>query len=210
MKTIPILNRNYLYINRQTMEFDNKKHLDTWDESPNKTGEKPSAWRVDDEKNLTEEHLERNLYGKAESNMKPVKEGQAMGGHSFGKSNVTPAGDDRNNPSQNAGYTNPYFARTEPLEEHPEDNNFKARSQDGAPDYAKAQPYANWKNETPKPEPPERGNGENDRPHEETGYREGTIDNENEPNVNIPGPNEVPDQQKVGEQKDEEIEHIET
>ncbi|WP_295798382.1 hypothetical protein [Mucilaginibacter sp.] len=206
MKTILLPNRNYLYINKQTMEFNNNKHLDDWDSSPNKPADKPNAWRVNDDKNLTEERLARNLYGKSENNMKPVKEGQAMGGHSFGKNSKTPAGDDRNNPSQNAGYTNAYFARTEPSEEHPEDTNFKVKSQDGEPDYAKAQPYSNWHNETPKPEKPEeRGDGENDRPHEETSYQEGTADNENEPN--IPGPNEVPDQQKVGE---DEAEHIET
>jgi len=206
MKTNPIPNRNYLYINKQTMEFNNNKHLDSWDDNPGGPTGKPKAWRVNDDKNLTEEHLERNLYGKSENNMKPVKEGQAMGGHSFGKNSKTTAGDDKNNPSQNAGYSNAYFARTEPSEEHPEDTNFKLKSQDGEPDYAKAQPYANWRNETPKPEKPEeRGNGENDRPHEETSYQEGTADNENEPN--IPGPNEVPDQQKVGE---DEVEHIET
>jgi len=189
----------------------NQAYLDGEDSLTATKNGKPNAWRVQGDKNLDEGKLERNLYGKAESNMKPVKEGQAMGGHSFGKNSNTPTGDDKNNPSQNAGYTNAYFARTEPMEEHPEDSNFKAREQDGAPDYSKAQPYANWTNEAPKPEPPERGNGENDRPHEETGYREGTVDNENEPEVNNPGPNEVPDQQKVGEKlSDDDIEHIET
>ena len=191
------------------MEFNPINHLDDWDNHSNNATDKPNAWRVDDDKNLKESQLERNLYGRSESNMKPVKEGEAMGGHSFGKNSNTPAGDDKNNPSQNAGYSNPYFARTEPLEEHPEDNNFKAKEQDGSPNYAKAQPYANWQNETPKPENPgERGNGENDRPHEETSYREGTVDNENEPN--IPGPNEVPDQQKVGEKVINDDDHIET
>jgi hypothetical protein len=56
---------------------------------------------------------------------KPVTEGQPMGGQNFGKNNVTPSGDDKNNPSQNAGYTNAYFRRTEPAEEHTESNNFK-------------------------------------------------------------------------------------
>ncbi|MDB4922880.1 hypothetical protein [Mucilaginibacter sp.] len=191
------------------MEFDKNKHLDDWDDHPNLTAVKPNAWRVEDDKNLKEKNLERNLYGKSENNMKPVMEGRAMGGHSFGKNSNTPAGDDKNNPSQNAGYSNAYFARTEPLEEHPEDSNFKAKNQDGEPDYAKAQPYANWNNELPKPgKPEERGDGENDRPHEESTYQEGTADNENEPN--IPGPNELPDQQKVGEDADDDIEHIET
>jgi hypothetical protein len=60
----------------------------------------------------------------------------------------------------------------------------------------------------PKPEKVERGNGENDRPQKGDTYRERTADND-EPN--IPGPNEVPDQQKVGEDADNEgKEHIET
>ena len=65
--------------------------------------------------------------------------------------------------------------------------------------------------ETPKPEVPERGNGENDRPHKsDPYYQEGTADNENEPNV--PDPNELPDQQKVGEEQDDpdDKDHIET
>ncbi|ASU34045.1 hypothetical protein [Mucilaginibacter xinganensis] len=192
------------------MEFDKNKHLDDWDDHSGSKADKPNAWRVEDDKNLNEKNLERNLYGKSESNMKPVKEGQAMGGHSLGKNNNTPAGDDKNNPSQNAGYTNAYFARTEPAEEHPENNNFKVKNQEGSPDYTKAQPYANWNSESPKPaRPEERGDGENDRPHEESGYQEGTADNENEPN--IAGPNEVPDQQKVGEDIDaDDIEHTET
>ncbi|MDP9081559.1 MAG: hypothetical protein M3O71_29460 [Bacteroidota bacterium] len=190
------------------MEFNNKKHLDDWDDHSDKATDKPNARRVNDGKNLSEKNLARNLYGKSDSNMKPVKEGQAMGGHSFGKNSNTPAGDDKNNPSQNAGYTNAYFARTEPLEEHPENSNFKPREQDGEPDYAKAQPYANWNSAEPKPEKVERGNGENDRPHKGAdGYLQGTADNDSEPN--IPGPNELPDQQKVGE-NDDDIDHIET
>lgn len=191
------------------MEFDKNNHLDDWDDHSIKTSDKPNAWRVDDAKNLKEKNLERNLYGRTKNNMKPVKEGQAMGGHSFGKNSNTPSGDDKNNPSQNAGYTNAYFARTEPSEEHPEDSNFKPKSQDGEPDYNKAQPYANWHNEAPKPEKVERGNGENDRPHKGNTYYEGTADDEN--NANAPGPNELPDQQKVGEDVDgDDAEHIET
>lgn len=37
---------------------------------------------------------------------------------------------------------------------------------------------------------------ERQSPQPEEGYKEGTIDNDH---VNIPGPNELPDQQKVGE-----------
>ena len=83
-----------------------------------------------------------------------VMEGQGMGGQKFGENNLTPAGNDKDNPPQNAGEHNAYFARTQPAEEHPEDSNFKAEG-------------------------------------------DGKEKNEGEPNV--PGPNELPDQQKVGE-----------
>jgi len=171
---------------------------------------RPLAWRSDDEDDIEEDTLERsflfNTGGTAELH-KPVREGEGAGGHNFGKNNLTPAGDDKNNPSQNAGYSNAYFARTEPSEEHPEDSNFTAKNQDGEPDYSKAQPNNLIKSETPKPEVPERGNGENDRPHPQEPYREGTADNDG---PNIPGPNELPDQQKIGEDTDDEREHIET
>lgn len=92
--------------------------------------------------------------------MKEVREGQPMGGHKFNQEgSPTPMGDDKDNPSRNAGYTNGYFARTEPLTEDTANNNFKAAYQEGAPDYDAAQP-------------------------------------------NVPGPQEVPDQQKVGEDND--------
>ena len=70
---------------------------------------------------------------------KPVREGEPMGGQKFGESGNTYAGDDKNNPSQNAGYTNEYFRRTEPSDEHPENSNFKVKEQEGLPDYDKAQ-----------------------------------------------------------------------
>lgn len=60
-------------------------------------------------------------------------------------------------------------------------------------------------NETPKPEKVERGNGENDRPHKSEPYYEG---NDGQEQTNIPGPGELPDQQKVGEP--DERDHIET
>ena len=171
----------------------------------------PEAYRIYDDKNLKEENLERKLYGNSRGNMKPVMEGEPMGGQNFGKNNNTPAGNDKNNPSQYAGNTNAYFDRTEPSEEHPENSNFIPQKQEGAPDYGKAQPIASINSQTPKPEKVERGNGENDRPHPQEPYREVSTDNDNEPN--IPGPNELPDQQKVGEDPDdypEEKWHIET
>jgi hypothetical protein len=73
------------------------------------------------------------------SQTKPVREGEPMGGQKFGESGNTYAGDDKNNPSQNAGYTNEYFRRTEPSDENTEDINFKVKEQEGLPDYDKAQ-----------------------------------------------------------------------
>jgi hypothetical protein len=78
----------------------------------------PNAYRADEDNDNDEET-------EPDDQAKPVTEGQPMGGHSFGDNNVTPSGDDKNNPSQNAGYTNEYFRRTEPAEEHTESNNFK-------------------------------------------------------------------------------------
>jgi len=86
-------------------------------------------------------HLEDNSQS-TDSNKpqtKPVREGEPMGGEKFGESGNTYAGDDKNNPSQNAGYTNEYFRRTEPSDENTEDSNFKVQEQKGSPDYDKAQ-----------------------------------------------------------------------
>jgi hypothetical protein len=193
------------------MELKNEAITDDRDNhSMQENNGKPEAYRVDDDNNLNEDDLERSLFINSTDKNKPVMEGIGMGGENFGKNNLTPAGDDKNNPSQNAGYSNAYFARTEPSEEHPEDNNFKVLNQEGKPDYTKAQPDTTIKNENPKPEKAERGNGENDRPHSQQYYEKENGDTEN---VNIPGPNELPDQQKVGENSDDEYEekdHIET
>ncbi|HVW94350.1 MAG TPA: hypothetical protein VHA56_00110 [Mucilaginibacter sp.] len=189
------------------MELRDNRPVDERDGHSTKPIDEPRAQQVTDNDNPDSEDLERNLYGDSKANTSPVREGEPMGGHAFGENNNTPAGDDSNNPSRYGGYKNAYFGRTEPMEEHPEDSNFKAKYQDGEPDYDKAQPESGVKNETPKPAPAERGNGENDRPHEETEYEEGTADTEKEPN--IPGPSELPDQQKVAED-DDDVEHIET
>jgi hypothetical protein len=66
-------------------------------------------------------------------------------------------------------------------------------------DDTKPQPAMLTNASEPKPEKVERGNGENDRPQKGDTYQEGTADNDQ---TNIPGPNEVPDQQKVGENID--------
>lgn len=77
--------------------------------------------------------------GNNQPQTKPIREGEPMGGQKFGESGNTYAGDDKNNPSQNAGYTNEYFRRTEPSDENTEDINFKVKDQEGSPDYDKAQ-----------------------------------------------------------------------
>jgi hypothetical protein len=173
---------------------------------------KPNAYRVDDDSNVEEKDLKRSfIYGSDEN--KTGTEGQPVGGGNFGKNNQTPSGDDKNNPSQNAGYSNQYFRRTEPSDEHPEDTNFKSADQDGSPKYDKAQVNSDISNEMPKPEKIERGNGENDRPHKGESYQEGTDDNDGNDQANIPGPEELPDQQKVGEPdpgNTDERDHIET
>jgi len=171
---------------------------------------KPSGSRVDNGAGLNEEDLEKTfLFGKGDNPANPT-EGKGVGGQNFGKENNTPAGNDKNNPTQMAGHTNAYFDRNEPSDEHPEDSNFTVKEQEGSPDYSKAQTNnTNMETADPKPEKVERGNGENDRPHEQEPYNEGTDDNDGNSDAepNIPGPNELPDQQKVGEGDGEE--HIE-
>jgi hypothetical protein len=114
---------------------------------------------LNNENNLRDE---RDSYSaqkqQQESNRPHGMEGEGMGGHNFGKDGKAPMGDDKDNPSRNAGYNNAYFARVAPTEEDTGNNNFKAAHQEGEPDY--------------------------DAAHSA---------------VNTPGPQEVPDQQKVGE-----------
>jgi hypothetical protein len=180
--------------------------------------QEPNAYRTDDGAELDEKHLKKHyLFGKGNFEPHPT-EGTGTGGEKFGEENLTPAGNDKNNPSQLAGSTNAYFNRKEPSEEHPEDSNFTAKDQEGAPDYSKATSTTkNMENTSPKPEEIKRGDGENDRPHPQQPYTEGTDDNDGtdgddiakeERETNIPGPNELPDQQKVGEPDDDN--HIET
>jgi len=102
--------------------------------------DKATGYRADDNEGTEEKDLKGNpLFGRGE--MREVREGQPMGGQSFGQDgNPTPTGDDKDNPSRNAGYTNGYFARTKPSEEYTADNNFKSPDQQGSADYDKAQP----------------------------------------------------------------------
>ncbi len=192
------------------MSFNNNEPANENEERLEATNDTTiNAWQVEDDKNVEEKDLERSFVRDAEK--RPVREGSPAGGQKFGQDNLTPSANDKNNPSQYAGNTNAYFDRTEPSEEHPEDTNFKVASQDGSPDYSKAQPRLSADGSEPKPENrEERGNGENDRPHEEESYQEGTVDNDEE---NIPGPEELPDQQKVGENVDDETfqrDHLDT
>jgi len=94
------------------------------------------GYRVEDDKNLEEKDLKKTfLFGDSKDHNpdRPGYESHGMGGQSFGENNVTPAGDEEFNPSQSAGYDNDYFKRKEPMEEHPENNNFKPSNQEGAP-----------------------------------------------------------------------------
>jgi hypothetical protein len=188
------------------MEFNDKQFAgDQDDQQQTTTHTQPSATRVDDGDNIDEKSLEKTyLFGKGDFQPHPTK-GIGIGGSKFGEENKKPSGDDKNNPSRNAGYTNAYFARTEPSDEHPEDTNFKVPHQEGAPEYSKAQHH---NSNEPKPDKVERGNGENDRPDTTSPYRKGKEDHGTDEDVNIPGPQELPDQQKVGE--DDGKEHIET
>jgi hypothetical protein len=192
------------------MNFKDNDIADDKDGQPyeeNKT--QPGGRRVDDGAGLNEEDIEKTfLFGKGDNPANPT-EGKGVGGQNFGEENNTTAGNDKNNPTQMAGHTNAYFDRDEPSDEHPEDSNFTAKDQEGTPDYSKAQPNnTTMENTDPKPEKVERGNGENDRPHPQQPYTEGTDDSDGSGKPNIPGPNELPDQQKVGE--DDSQEHIET
>src|SRR6218665_915048 len=90
------------------------------------TEAKPNAYRVEDDNATEEKDLKGILGGEVKDANAPGMEGEGAGGHKFGEINNTPSGDDKNNPSRNAGYSNGYFARTEPSDEHPENNNFKA------------------------------------------------------------------------------------
>ncbi|MDT3401581.1 hypothetical protein [Mucilaginibacter terrae] len=109
------------------------------DEQNNPNGEKARGYKVEDDNNLDEKALRaRNLIwgGEVADAETPGHESHGMGGHAFGEMNETESGDSPGNPSRNAGYKNEYFRRTEPAEEHPENQNFKPEHQEGAPDEA--------------------------------------------------------------------------
>ena len=157
--------------------------------------DKPRAYRVDDDDNLEEKDLKRTyLFGdsKVKSTDAPGMEGQGMGGEHFGQNNLTPAGDDKANPSRNAGYNNAYLTRTEPSEEHPEDSNFIAENQEGNPG-----------NNSGQPVPDQQKAGEEKKEHKpnpQPGYQEGTADNDGQQG----------NKSNDNSGRDDEKEHIET
>ncbi|TSD66670.1 hypothetical protein FFF34_004480 [Inquilinus sp. KBS0705] len=160
--------------------------------------DKPRAYRVDDDDNLEEKDLRHvMLFGSEEkTGDEPNMESKGAGGQNFGKDSKTPSGDDKNNPSQNAGYSNEYFRRTEPLEEHPEYNNFKDPNQLGQSNYTEATgAVPNGQSDEENAAPAK--DSEENKDEQQLQYQEGTADRNQE--ANIPGPNELPDQQKVGE-----------
>ncbi|MDB5150005.1 MAG: hypothetical protein JWQ57_4025 [Mucilaginibacter sp.] len=169
---------------------------------PEHEEDKPNAYRVDDDSNEDENDLKRSfLFGSSEMKSPDDEgmEGKGMGGHNFGQNNITPAGNDKDNPSQMAGNNNQYFNRTQPAEEHPENSNFKDPNQAGSANYGDVNASQNgWSDE-------DQGQTESndEKPNPQHEYEEGTADDdgdsEKKQQTNIPGPNEVPDQQKVGE-----------
>jgi hypothetical protein len=171
---------------------------------PEHHNDKPNAYRVDDDSNETEKDLTRTqLFGKAEMKSPDDEgmEGKGMGGHNFGQNNITPAGNDKDNPSQMAGDNNAYFNRTQPAEEHPENSNFKEPNQAGNANYSDAiNASQNGRSDEDNGQQESSNDG---KPNPQQPYQEGTADDDGDSDkkqqVNIPGPNEVPDQQKVGE-----------
>jgi hypothetical protein len=130
------------------MELKDEVFAEDRDDQAKHKNQSINAYRVEEKRNLQQDDLERDLFISSSDKNKPVMEGKGAGGGNFGKNNVTPSGDDKNNPSRYGGYTNAYFARTEPSEEHPEDTNFKVQNQGGTPDYDKARPHDKITNET--------------------------------------------------------------
>lgn len=116
---------------------ENSNEQNKYPQNTGQNSEKPHGYKVeDDDNNLEEKDLKRTyLFGDSQvaDAGQPGMEGEGYGGQSFGESSVTTSGDDPANPSRNAGYDNDYFKRTEPLEEHPENSNFKPGDQPTQP-----------------------------------------------------------------------------
>ncbi|MES2265914.1 MAG: hypothetical protein V4520_04080 [Bacteroidota bacterium] len=187
----------------------------------NEAENKPTAYEVKDDDNLEEKDLRREvfMFGSEEKNGEEQgMEANGAGGQRFGENANTPSGDDGNNPSQNAGYSNEYFKRSEPSEEHPEHNNFKDPNQLGQSNYTEATGAAptgqsDDENEGPVKESEEGGervtegdsnDTEANRNESQQSYQEGTADNDGSTTGtntegDVAGYGELPEQQKVGE-----------
>lgn len=166
-----------------------------YDGDQHQSNAKPNAYRVDDDGNADEASLRKNYLtgGQMKSANAPGMEGEGMGGHKFGNENHPPTGDDPANPSRNAGYTNGYFARTEPSQEQPENNNFKSPQQQGEPNYHTAKSPNPDEN---KNQQEQQGNsGQSNTEHDEQHHHKQDYGSDA---PEIPGPGEKPEQQKVG------------
>jgi hypothetical protein len=160
--------------NNNELWGDKEQHPEQYDH------DKPRAYQVKDDDNLEEKDLKRTyLFGhsKVKSMNAPGMEGQGMGGEHFGQNNLTPSGDDQANPSQNAGYGNAYFRRTQPSEEHPENSNFVVQDQQGKADDPGGQPNIHGPNELPDQQKVGEWNGGH-TPNPQQNYQEGTADND--------------------------------
>jgi hypothetical protein len=168
---------------------------------------KPTASRVEDDSNLEEKDLRKTtfMFGSEEKDgTEPGMEANGAGGQRFGENSNTPSGDDGNNPSQNAGYSNEYFKRSEPAEEHPEQNNFKDPNQLGQSNYTESTGAVPTGQSDEENEGPEKEDSEDNKHEQNTTYQEGTADNDgNTTGTNadgdVAGYGELPEQQKVGE-----------
>jgi hypothetical protein len=168
---------------------------------------KPTAYRVEDDDNLEEKDLRRTafMFGSEEkTGDEPGMEANGAGGQRFGENSNTPSGDDANNPSQNAGYSNDYFKRSEPLEEHPENDNFRDPNQLGQSNYSEATGAVPTGQSDEENAGPEKESAEENRHEQNETYQEGTADNDGattgtNSEGDVAGYGELPDQQKVGE-----------
>jgi hypothetical protein len=183
------------------MNLQDEQFLNAQDEHREQdTDTKPNAYRVDDDDNADEKSLKRNyiIGGEMKDANAPGMEGEGTGGHKFGGHSHPPTGDDPANPSRNAGYSNGYFSRTEPMEESPEKNNFKNQDQQGEPDYQA--PKTTTPEQEEEPEQKEAGKEGNTSEPGKADFKEedqrGPDYGSNAPE--IAGPGEKPEQQKVG------------
>lgn len=150
---------------------------------PSQAGDKPvkpTAYRVGDDDNLEEKDLKRTFLfgeGKMKSTADPGMEGRGMGGQNFGNNNLTPAGNDPANPPQNAGEGNAYFRRTQPAEEHPENENFVPLEQEGGPGKKEDEPHIPGPNELPEQQKVGEQSGQI-KPEPQQGYQQGTADDD--------------------------------